>query len=336
MIDEPLKLGILGCAAIVPSAIINPLKEIDHIIAYGIASREKSKAENYAARFGIPQAFGGYDDLLHCQEIDFVYIALPNAMHVDWIIKSAEAGKHILVEKPICLNSSDFRMIEKACQDNHVHILEALMVQHHPWQSYLGEAIRNKPLGNLKTISTRISEIPKNNYQGNYRSVKKEGGGSFLDVGCYWIQFIQKILGFNDIASYYGESDFSGPDGCDWTFRAGLTFRNGIEASFTSSFELPYQSSHILEFEHGRMTVKDFFRACLGNYKINIQIEDEKTGVKEKKEFEPQCYYSNQLRFFADVLQGREKNIDLKQSYERIHWQSAMFGMAGDKMQATE
>jgi dTDP-3,4-didehydro-2,6-dideoxy-alpha-D-glucose 3-reductase len=330
MIDEPFKLGIIGCAEILSRAIINPLKEIDTVIAYGIASRNKLKAENHAGKFNIRNVFDYYDDILKCKEIDCVYIALPNDLHLEWIVKSAQAKKHILVEKPLCLKSSDFQIIESVCRDNNVHLLEGLMVQHHPWQNYISEIIDNKQFGNLKNITTQLCIVPKDNFKGNYRSIKEKGGGSFLDLGCYWIQFIQKIIGFDDLSSCFGQSDFSGPDECDWTFTAGMSFKSGIEANFISSFELPYKSNHILEFENARILIKDFFRANLGNFNINIQIE-KKNDEKEKIVFKPQCYYTNQLIFFANVLKGREKNINLKQSFDRIHLLELILSKAHDR-----
>jgi len=151
----------------------------------------------------------------------------------------------------------------------------------------------------------------------NYRSFPEMGGGCFYDLGTYWVQFVQYILGMN-YDSFYGSSEFNGPNGCDWSFNAGLIWKVGVKAQFETSFEQPYQASHVLEFENGRVKIDNFFKANYGNFKIFINEKDFISGARHKTSFPPQNYYVNQLNFFCDVLDGKNMNISLKESHERV------------------
>lgn len=311
------KVGILGCAKITPISLIFPLKSIDCIRVGGIASHNKERAEEYAKKYNLPFVFADFDELIESDNIDFVYITLSNELHAEWAIKAAKAKKHILIEKPLCLKADDFKEIEKKCQVNQVHLLEAIMVQHHPWQQYIINIKNSGQYGRLKRVTTKASFIAKDNFLGNYRSLPEKGGGVFYDLGSYWLQFLQ-CLGELKNASYQGKSSFNGPNGCDWTFNVELIFDDGIVSEFTGSFEMPYQARHELEFEYAKITMPDFFGANLGNRKVSLIIDDFNKDSKETVVFPPQNYYVNQLKFFADVLDEITPNISLEQTYERI------------------
>jgi NDP-hexose-3-ketoreductase len=316
------QLGIIGCSEIISRVVIEPVKEIEAMTVFGIASRTREKAREYALRFAIPVAFDSYDSLLRSSDIDCVYIALANDLHCEWILKSLRAGKHVLVEKPLCNNIEEFGELKQAVDNSGLHLLEGLMVQHHPWQPTLKAIIASKKYGELKRINSRITFTARNNFAGNYRSFPERGGGSFRDVGCYWLQFIQAILG-KEPKRYGGSSLFNGPNGSDWTFNAFMEFDNGLRAEFTSSFEMPYQASHRLKFEDAELTIADVFRSNLGNYKMAIQV-DHKEGNQDKIVFAPQSYYTNQLKFFGDVMDNVKPNIPLADSYERIRLAQAI------------
>lgn len=312
-------MGIIGCSNILPRAIINPAKEVQNLCLYGIASRTKVKAREYAQKYDITNAFDSYEELLSCPDIDFVYIALANDLHLKWILKAINAKKNILVEKPICLTKSEFDQILSQCENKNINILEGVMIQHHSWQSAIKSMIDSNKYGKLKEIKTFICTVPKDNNENNYRRFPERGGGAFYDLSCYWVQFLQFITG--GIPEYYnGFSKFDGPNNCDWTFNASAKYKDGLKTSFIASFELPYKVEHILEFEKATVKVNDFFRACLGNYKITFTIENKDNDVKEKIAFDPQNYYVNQLRFFVDIVSGTQENISLMQSHERIRF----------------
>lgn len=312
---ETINIGVIGCAQIVERSLISPLSQVKGFNIHGISSRSASKAKKYAKEFCIPIAFESYEALLQSEEIDMVYIVLSNDLHREWAIKAVQANKHVLIEKPLCLNGLECAEIAKSNVNGEIHILEGLMVQHHPWQDTIKSMVDDKRYGRLKHMDSAICIVPKYDLAQNYRSVPEKGGGSFNDLGCYWLQFLQKTVGLVP-REYVGKSLFNGPNGCDLTFEAELHYADGFYAKVITSFERPYKASHTLYFEQATVTIHDFFRASLGNYKITIKIE--KILGSEKIVCEPQNYYANQLSFFYEVITGVKQNFPLSDSFERI------------------
>ncbi len=311
------KIGLLGCSKICISAIVNAVKQVEGAEVYGCAARDYGRAMEYAAKYNIPHAFKDYRELLECSDLDIVYISLANSLHYQWAMEAMRYKKHVLLEKPMCMSCREALEIEKMADKSKVYLLEAVMVQHHPWQRAVRGIILQGKYGSLKSISTRISFIPQDNFEGNYRSRPEMGGGCFYDLGSYWLQFVQFLLGL-DFISFTAHPEFNGPNGCDWSFTAGLTYENGVETHLEASFEKPYQASHTLEFEKGRLVVKDFFRCTFNNVKFYMEEEDFDRGSKNKISFSPQNFYANQLAFFCDVIDGKKENAGLREAIERV------------------
>ncbi|WP_183595931.1 Gfo/Idh/MocA family protein [Paenibacillus phyllosphaerae] len=298
----------------------------------GVASRNVEKAVDYTLRYGIDIAYPSYEALLADEEIDLVYIALSNELHAQWALKAIRAGKHVLVEKPLCLTAAECAAVRQAMREHpRVLVFEALMVEHHPWQAALAAIIDSGSYGKLKSVHTQIHIVPKNNYTGNYRSERLRGGGSFYDLGCYWLQFLQAIGCGLTVEAMNAQSDFAGPDGCDWTFRAQLGFGSGVNATVTTSFELPYKSDHVLELEHARIHVRDFFRANVGEFPISLRIEDDVTGEKQRVPFPPQHYYTSQLHSILQVLNEERPYPPIEAVYERIQLAEQLYQLAVNK-----
>lgn len=129
---EKLRWGIMGCAQIATGSVMPAIQESETGVIRAVASRGLTKSSSVAAEFGIEQAYGSYEELLADPEVDAVYIPLPNHLHCEWVIRAAEAGKHILCEKPIALNSREAAEMVEACRKAGVHLAEAYMYRHHP------------------------------------------------------------------------------------------------------------------------------------------------------------------------------------------------------------
>lgn len=312
-----INIGIIGGGQIIYQGLIIPVWQTKVAAVYGIASRNLEKAKVCAVQGKIPYVFAAFDELLQCPEINLVYIALPNHLHGEMIIKAAEQGKHILVEKPICLSTKEFEAISAVCEKNRVHLLEGIMVQHHPWQHYLKQFIQQESLGCLRQVVTRISFIPQYDINSNYRAYPQYGGGCFFDLGPYWVQFIQSILGL-EVNSLEGRSDFGGIHQADISFQAKMFFPREIEASLLASFERPYEASHELIFEKGKVKVDNFFKPNMGRHTLKLHIENNKLRQNETIEFPPQNYFINQLEFFVAAVKGMIPNIDIRDSGQRV------------------
>ncbi|OKP92318.1 hypothetical protein A3842_02400 [Paenibacillus sp. P3E] len=320
------KLGILGSSNIAVPAILEPSRVVEKVRITAIANRTFEKAAKLADTYRIPYVAGSLEELLELGELDGVYIALSNELHTEWAVRALKAGKHVLVEKPICLNPEEaerLRLVKE--QSATPKLAEGLMIAFHPWQQALQSIVRSGQFGPLHRISTRISVPAKDRYTGNYRSVKAKGGGAFTDLGCYWLQFLQTLVGLQP-REIRAQSAFDGPDGCDWTFQAALQYENGLEAECLTSFELPFRASHTLYFEHTVLTVPDFFRPVKGFYKIKIRhdLPDNRSTLCE---FEPMNYYVNQLEAFAEMMSGQRAE-KLEATWERVHLQSIIMAEA--------
>ena len=193
MTIRKVKWGVLGVASIATRKVIPGMQKGDWSEIAGIASRDLKKAEDAARTLGIPKAYGSYDEMLADPEIEAVYNPLPNHLHVPWSIKAAEAGKHVLCEKPLSLNVAEGRTLLEARDRCGVKIGEAFMVKTHPQWLRTRELIRKGVIGELRAIVGAFSYF--NRDPKNVRNVAEWGGGGMLDIGCYPITTSRFIFG---------------------------------------------------------------------------------------------------------------------------------------------
>lgn len=322
---EILRIGALGAAIILPKAIIEPIREIGDIVFQGIAASTRERAESVAGSAGSRiKIFDNYEALIQSDEVDAVYIPLANHLHEEWIIRAAKSKKHILVEKPLCIKSSQFKQIKAVVEENAVNLTEALMVRHHPWQQKLKEIIDANQYGKLVSIQTNIFCELKHD-ENNYRFHKKMGGGVFYDSASYWIQFVQSIIHEQPLG-IEGKSDFSGPNSIDDEFQAQMIFPGSMVANFHCSYNRPFEASHRIQFEEALIHIGNFFRPIFGKAKLIMDIIHK--GEKERIVFPPQNYYINQLKFFASVIRGEIKNIPLSEYEVRVNLMESIYTTA--------
>ncbi|KWX79308.1 hypothetical protein AMQ84_07180 [Paenibacillus riograndensis] len=320
------RLGILGASNIAVPALLEPARHVETVSIAAIANRTFEKAAKLAETYQIPYVAGSLEELLELSGLDGVYIALSNELHTEWAVRALNAGKHVLVEKPIALNAEEAERLRKAKEiPGSPKLAEGLMIPFHPWQQALKSIVDSGQFGQLHRIRTRITVPAKDRHAGNYRSVKAKGGGAFADLGCYWLQFLQAIVGLQprEIAA---QSAFDGPEGCDWTFQAALKYADGLEAECLTSFEQPFRASHTLYFDHTVLTIPDFFRPVKGFYKIKIR-HDLPNNHSTLCEFEPMNYYVSQLEAFAEIMSGQRAE-KLEAVWERVQMQSLIMAEA--------
>jgi predicted dehydrogenase len=207
-----------------------------------IASRDLTKAHAAAQQLGIPQAYGSYEELLADPSIDAVYNPLPNHLHVPWSIRAAEAGKHVLCEKPIALSVEETRQLIAARDSAHVKIGEAFMARTHPQWLRARELAQSGKIGDLRVVSGHFSYFNRDPH--NVRNIAEIGGGGIMDIGCYPITLSRMIFGAEPLRVHA----FLDRDPEFKTDRLGsviLEYPQG-HASFTCSTQLvPYQRMHI-------------------------------------------------------------------------------------------
>lgn len=191
--SRKLQWGILGCASIAKGAVIPGLQKSQFNEVYAIASRDLDKAQTTAEQFNIPKAYGSYEALLADPDINAVYIPLPNHLHKEWSIRAAEAGKHILCEKPIALTASEASEMAEAAAKAGVVLSEAFMYRYHPRYDMIKDLIRTGSIGEIRAIHSSFTFNNAGDAQ-NVRYRKDWGGGSIYDVGCYPIHAARLLL----------------------------------------------------------------------------------------------------------------------------------------------
>ena len=317
-----MKLGVLGVSEIALRAVIEPAKQIDGIEVYGIASRELSKAKGYAEKYNIPNYYDSYNALLKDKNIDAVYIPLITALHAEWTIKAIEYGKHVLVEKPICLNLEELDNLKKVILKNpNVVVVEGLMSQHHPWNDEIRKIVNKNKYGNL--ISIKTNACYKLEDKQDFRLYPDKGGSVFFEEGLLWCHLTQYCLGLNPI-EIDAKCDFSGPYGGDHIFHAKLFYDGGAVSECYCSYNAPYEANHYLEFEEALLTVKNFWRPTFGFVKLKIEIFLKKSNSKQIITFLPENYFYNQLKsFLYNVENLISDGVD--KSFERIEMMNRIY-----------
>ena len=252
-----VRWGVLGAAKIATVKVIPAMQRGDLTQVVGIASRDLDKARRFAGDLGIRKAYGSYEDLLADPEIEAVYNPLPNHLHVRWSIRAAEAGKHVLCEKPIALNVAECRALMAARDRTGMKIGEAFMVRTHPQWLRTREIVRSGQIGELRAIVAAFSYF--NRDPANIRNKPEWGGGGLMDIGCYPIQ-ISRFLFEQEPIRVQGAMERDPEFGIDRLTSAILEFPSG-HCVFTCSTQMvPYQRVQVLG-TGGRVEIEIPFNA---------------------------------------------------------------------------
>jgi len=188
-----IKWGIISTAKIAREHVIPGMQAGEYCDVYAIASRNLEKAQTVAKELSIPKAYGSYEELLADPDVQAVYNPLPNHLHVPWSIKVAEAGKHVLCEKPIALNAEEAEKLVKTCRDKGVLLMEAFMYRLHTQWVTAKKMVQNRKIGELKAIQVSFSYT--NLDPDNIRNRPDlAGSGGLMDIGCYPISLSRFIF----------------------------------------------------------------------------------------------------------------------------------------------
>jgi predicted dehydrogenase len=175
--------GVLSTAKIGRDYLLPAIQEAENGVLTAVASRDTARARALADRFGAPHAFDSYEALLASDTVDGVYIPLPTSQHVEWAVKAADAGKHVLVEKPLALKADDIAQVIAARDRNKVLVCEAFMVVYHPQWHKVRELVQGGAIGRLRHVQGAFAYF--NVDSGNMRNILELGGGALPDIGVY-------------------------------------------------------------------------------------------------------------------------------------------------------
>ncbi len=244
-----LRWGILSTARIGVRRVIPAIQRSQTGVVSAIASRDADRAAEVASRFGIPRAHGTYEGLLADPEVDAIYNPLPNSLHAEWSIRAAEAGKHVLCEKPLARDAAEARRIVEACARAGVLLQEAFMYRFHPQTERLQQLVRDGAVGRPWVVRSGFSFTVGS--QNDIRLIPELGGGGLLDVGCYCVNISRLLLGeplqANATAAY--------ERGVDVRLAGMLTFSGGTAALLACGLRAPEQQFCEVVGEEGVITL---------------------------------------------------------------------------------
>jgi xylose dehydrogenase (NAD/NADP) len=230
---EPVRWGIMSTAHI-NRLVIPPAQASPEIDLIAVASRDEKRAADYAAKWGIPRSYGSYEELLHDPDVEAVYISLPNTMHCEWSIRTVEAGKHVLCEKPMSRRVSEVEAAFAAAERAGRYLSEAFMWRHNPQARRIGELVSSGAIGELRVVRSCFSYT--NLDPENIRLRTDVDGGSLMDVGCYCVSGSRLLAGEPELVQ---GQQYIGPTGTDWVFAGVMRFPGGVLASFDCGTTLP-------------------------------------------------------------------------------------------------
>jgi predicted dehydrogenase len=233
--SAPLRFGILG-AANIARTFKNGCASLRSVDIAAVASRSLDLAKAFAAELGIPRGLGSYEALLADRAIEAVYIPLPNSMHAEWAIRAAEAGKHILCEKPLAMNAAEARAMFDAAKKHGVVLREGYPYLAQPHALQLRAWMREGAIGNVRLIRSTFGVFF--NDPANIRLSPTLGGGALYDAGSYAVSLVRVAAGKRPLR-VHAASCFD-RNGVDLTTTATIEFAGGLMAQASCSFDAAY------------------------------------------------------------------------------------------------
>jgi predicted dehydrogenase len=297
-----VRWGILSTADIGMTKVTPAIQAAENCEVVAIASRDRARAAAAAAELGIPAAYGTYEELLAADDIDAVYIPLPNDLHAEWTVKAAGAGKHVLCEKPLALSAPEAEEMVRACERAGVKLAEAFMYRHHPTWVEAVRLLRNGAIGELQGVQSWFSYY--NDDPENIRNRPEDGGGAIMDIGCYNINASRMLFDAEPVrieAAVRRDPVM----GIDTLSSAVLEFPGGGQATFTCSIRSEdYQRVHIVG-STGRIEIEIPFNIP-PNRETRILLtvggDPPVAPVTETLVFPAEDQYTIQARLFAQAI----------------------------------
>jgi predicted dehydrogenase len=279
------------------------------------SARSKARAENYAKKWGIPRAYGSYEALLADPEIEAVYISLPNTMHCEWSIKSVEAGKHVLCEKPMSRRTSEVVEAFDAADRAGRLLSEAFMYRHNPQTKRVMQLVHDGAIGEVRVVRSVFSYSLYD--EENIRLRTEVEGGALMDVGCYTVSGSRLVAGEPERVS--GEAWY-GPSGTDWVFSGTLRFPNDVIGLFHCGTALPEQDELEVIGSEGLLFLDDPWHCNLPVIEVRRADGVERIEIEQEDSYRLELEnLSDAIRGEGELLLGREDAVAQARTLEALH-----------------
>jgi D-xylose 1-dehydrogenase (NADP+, D-xylono-1,5-lactone-forming) len=296
-VDGAVKWGFLSTANI-NDKLLPGAKESPDVDVIAVASRDAARAEAYARKRGIGQAYGSYEELLADPEVEAVYISLPNSLHVEWSIRALEAGKHVLCEKPLSRHPEDVERAFDAAEQADRILMEAFMYRHNPQTKRLVELVEAGAIGRVRLVRAAFS-FPLDDESNVRLNAELEGGG-LMDVGCYCVSGARLLAG--EPESVYGEQ-VAATSGVDELFTATLRLPSDVLAEIDCGLVLPVRDELEAIGEEGSIFLDDPWHCR------TPVLEVRRDDGTERIELAPEDSYRLQLENMSAAVRGRVKPL---------------------------
>src|SRR6185437_3393361 len=295
---KPVRWGIMSTANINAKVLKGAALTADvNVVAVG--SRDGDRSRAYASQWGIERAYGSYEELLADDDVEAVYIPLPNSMHHDWTMRSLEAGKHVLCEKPYSRRAAEVCVAFDRAEQQNLVLSEAFMFRYHPHIRALVQLVTSGQLGRLRLISGAFSGHTDN--PNDVRLDAALDGGSLMDVGVYPLS-ASRLLAGEPIS--VTAQQVTGPSGVDVSFAATMRFNDDVLAHFDCAFHVADRSYLEVVGTEGRVEVSDPWHGTQAALTVTMRgAEPVRTDI------EPANPYQLELEEFGKAVRGEPNQL---------------------------
>ena len=301
-----LRFGILGTGKIA-TLFAAALRDSTVVSVAAVASRDAGRAAAFAREHAVPGAYGDYAELVGAPEVDAVYVALPHPLHAAWSIAAAEAGKHVLCEKPLAMSAGEAGDVVAAVRRAGVAMMEAFAYRFHPVTARAVELIGSATIGTPRMIDATFGYNA--GQADNYLFRADLGGGSILDVGCYTMSLARRLAGaaggrpFADPDRVEGVAHV-GKDGVDHAASASLLFADGLVARLGCAVTADLPDAAVVHGDSGSLRINSpWLPGRLGTVSIDLTIGGTRTTETIAS---PRPLYALEAEAFATVLEHGE------------------------------
>lgn len=320
-----LRFGILSTAKIGRELVVPAIQDAENCVVTAVASRDLGKARAMADRFSVPHAFGSYEEMLASDVIDAVYIPLPTSQHVEWSIKAADAGKHVLSEKPIALKAEEIETLIAARDRNNVLISEAFMVTYAPVWLKVRELLAAGAIGRLRHVQGAFTYF--NRDASNMRNILELGGGALPDIGVYPTITTRFATGKEPLriqAVTERDPDF----GTDIYSSVKADFGD-FEMSFYVATQMANRQIMVFHGTEGFIEVKSPFNADRWGAE-EIELSNQKHTESQIFRFQDSRQYRRQVETFARAAAGETVEVvTLENSLQNQRFIDAIYRASG-------
>ncbi|MCA1438742.1 Gfo/Idh/MocA family oxidoreductase [Ensifer sp. IC4062] len=299
-----LRFGILSTARIGRELVVPAIQDADNCVVSAIASRDLAKARVMADRFSVPHAFGSYEEMLASDVIDAVYIPLPTSQHVEWTIKAADAGKHVLCEKPIALKAEEIDAVIAARDRNKVLVSEAFMVTYSPVWRKVRSLLAEGAIGKLRHVQGAFTYY--NRDPGNMRNVPELGGGGLPDIGVYPTITTRFVTG-KEPARVQANTDRDPEFGTDIYSSVRADFGD-FELSFYISTQLAARQVMVFHGDKGYIEVKSPFNADRYG-REEVELTNQNHAQSQLFRFQDARQYKLEAEAFSRAASGQPEEV---------------------------